>query len=92
MRPCPCHSSAIQTASHRITADLSRRGFIAGVTASVASLGLFASAKAAPEPASRPILFYTRAANCREPHLKGLTTMVNSIYNGSRYEDLWLDK
>ncbi|MGC1758474.1 MAG: twin-arginine translocation signal domain-containing protein, partial [Candidatus Cybelea sp.] len=57
MRPCPCHSSAIQTASHRITADLSRRGFIAGVTASVASLGLFASAKAAPEPTSRPILF-----------------------------------
>src|SRR5690348_13714401 len=39
---------------------------------------------------ARPILFYTRAANCREPYLKGLTTMVNSIYNGSRFEDLWL--
>ena len=25
-----------------------------------------------------------------EPRLKGLTTMVNSIYNGSRFEDLWL--
>lgn len=57
MRPCPCHSSATKTASHRISADLSRRGFVAGVTASVASLGLFAPAKAAPEPTSRPILF-----------------------------------
>jgi imidazolonepropionase-like amidohydrolase len=57
MRPCPCHSPSIQTASRRITADLSRRGFIAGVTTSVASLGLFASAKAAPAPASRSILF-----------------------------------
>jgi peptide/nickel transport system substrate-binding protein len=44
------------------------------------------------EDDARPILFYTRAANCREPYLKGLTTMVNSIYNGSRFEDLWLDK
>jgi peptide/nickel transport system substrate-binding protein len=42
------------------------------------------------EDDARPILFYTRAANCREPYLKGLTTMVNSIYNGSRFEDLWL--
>jgi len=42
------------------------------------------------EDDARPILFYTRAANCREPHVKGLTTMVNSIYNSSRFEDLWL--
>jgi peptide/nickel transport system substrate-binding protein len=41
---------------------------------------------------ARPILFYTRAANCREPYVKGLTTMVNSIYNSYRFEDLWLDK
>ena len=40
---------------------------------------------------ARPILFYTRVANCREPHVKGLTTMVNSIYNSWRFEDLWLD-
>jgi peptide/nickel transport system substrate-binding protein len=44
------------------------------------------------EDDARPILFYTRAAVCREPHVKGLTTMVNSIYNGSRFEDIWLDK
>ena len=52
-----CHTSVIQTATRRIAADLSRRGFIAGVTTSVASLGLFSPAKAAPEPPSRPILF-----------------------------------
>jgi peptide/nickel transport system substrate-binding protein len=44
------------------------------------------------EDDARPILFYTRAANCREPYVKSLTTMVNSIYNGSRFEGLWLDK
>jgi peptide/nickel transport system substrate-binding protein len=41
---------------------------------------------------ARPILFYTRVANCREPRLKGLTTMVNSIYNSWRFEDVWLDQ
>jgi hypothetical protein len=24
--------------------------------------------------------------------VNGLTVMVNSIYNGSRHEDLWLDR
>jgi peptide/nickel transport system substrate-binding protein len=41
---------------------------------------------------ARPILFYTRVANCRMPRIKGLTTMVNSIYNSWRFEDLWLDQ
>ena len=40
----------------------------------------------------RPILFYNKAANCRRPYVKGLTTQVNSIYNGWRFEDLWLDR
>jgi peptide/nickel transport system substrate-binding protein len=40
----------------------------------------------------RPILFYTKAANCRRPQLKNLTTQVNSIYNSWRFEDLWLDR
>jgi peptide/nickel transport system substrate-binding protein len=43
------------------------------------------------EDDARPIIFYQRAANCQQPRLKGLTFMVNSIYNGSRFEDLWLD-
>ena len=40
---------------------------------------------------ARPILFYTRVANCHYPKLKGLVTQVNSIYNGQHFEDLWLD-
>ena len=44
------------------------------------------------EDDARPILFYTRAANCRQPYLKGLTTMVNSIYNGWRFDDIWLEQ
>jgi peptide/nickel transport system substrate-binding protein len=39
----------------------------------------------------RPVIFYARQATCRQPRVKGLTLMVNSIYNGSRFEDLWLD-
>ena len=34
----------------------------------------------------------TAAATCWQPHVKGLTMMVNSIYNGWRMEDVWLDK
>jgi peptide/nickel transport system substrate-binding protein len=39
----------------------------------------------------RPVIFYARQASCWQPQVKGLTLMVNSIYNGSRFEDLWLD-
>ena len=41
---------------------------------------------------ARPILFSLYGADCRKPELKGLVRLVNSIYNGSRFEDLWLDK
>ena len=44
------------------------------------------------EDAARPILFHTRGATCWQPSVKGLKTMVNSIYNGWRMEDVWLDK
>jgi peptide/nickel transport system substrate-binding protein len=40
---------------------------------------------------ARPIIFYTRVANCWFPKVKGLTTMINGIYNGQPFEDLWLD-
>jgi len=43
------------------------------------------------EDDARPIIFYLRGATCWHPHVKGLTIMVNSIFNGSRFEDLWLD-
>jgi peptide/nickel transport system substrate-binding protein len=43
------------------------------------------------EDSVRPVIFYARQATCWQPRVKGLTIMVNSIYNGSRFEDLWLD-
>ncbi len=44
------------------------------------------------EEGARPIIFYPRGGTCQQPYVKGLTTMVNSIYNGYRMEDVWLDK
>ena len=44
------------------------------------------------EDAVRPVIFYPRGGTCRQPWVKGLTIMVNSIYNGWRFEDVWLDK
>src|SRR5438477_560524 len=43
------------------------------------------------EDGARPVIFYPRQATCRHPQVKGMTMMVNSIYNRFRYEDLWLD-
>ena len=44
------------------------------------------------EDDARPVIFFPHGAVCRSPSLKGLTLMVNSIYNGQRFEDLWLDQ
>jgi peptide/nickel transport system substrate-binding protein len=44
------------------------------------------------EDAVRPVIFYPRGGTCKQPWVKGLTIMVNSIYNGWRFEDVWLDK
>ena len=44
------------------------------------------------EDGARPVIFYPRQVTCRHPQVKGLTVMINSIYNGYRYEDLWLDQ
>jgi ABC-type transport system substrate-binding protein len=44
------------------------------------------------EDGARPIIYHTRAATCRQPYVKGFDSMVNSVYNGWRFEDVWLDK
>jgi peptide/nickel transport system substrate-binding protein len=44
------------------------------------------------EDAARPIIFHNIGATCMQPQVKGLTQMVNSIYNGWRFEDVWLDR
>jgi len=56
---CLCHRPEIQVLTRRVSTDLSRRGFVAGMAISIASLGLPRHANAQPVPAqpSRPILF-----------------------------------
>lgn len=44
------------------------------------------------EDVARPIIYHARQGNCWQPYVKGVTVMVNSSYNGYRYEDVWLDK
>ena len=44
------------------------------------------------EDVARPILLYSHMATCWKPYVKNMTIMVNSSYNGFRYEDVWLDK
>jgi peptide/nickel transport system substrate-binding protein len=44
------------------------------------------------EDGARPMIYHNRAGTCRYPWVNGLTIMVNSIYNGWRMEDVWLDR
>ena len=44
------------------------------------------------EDAARPIIFQGKSATCWHPYVKAFTTMSNSVYNGWRMEDVWLDK
>jgi len=42
--------------------------------------------------AARPIIMFNRTATCWQQQVKNETLMVNSIFNGWRFEDLWFDK
>jgi peptide/nickel transport system substrate-binding protein len=44
------------------------------------------------EEVVQPIIAHTRRATCWHPQLKGVTILANSLYNGWRMEDWWLDK
>ena len=44
------------------------------------------------EDGARPLVYFNRGATCWSPQVKNLTVMVNSIYNGWRMEDIWLDR
>jgi peptide/nickel transport system substrate-binding protein len=44
------------------------------------------------EDNARPVIMWNRAATCMQPYVKGYVANVNSVYNGFRYEDVWLDK
>jgi peptide/nickel transport system substrate-binding protein len=53
---------------------------------------LWAIERKLAEDGARPIIFYSRAGTCRQPWVKGLTIMVDSLFNANRMEDVWLDK
>jgi peptide/nickel transport system substrate-binding protein len=38
------------------------------------------------------VIMWNRAAICMQPYVKGYVAQVNSVYNGFRFEDVWLDK
>jgi peptide/nickel transport system substrate-binding protein len=44
------------------------------------------------EDNARPIVMWNKAAICMQPYVKGYVANVNSVYNGFRYEDIWLEK
>ena len=44
------------------------------------------------EDVARPIILHNRAATCWHPHVRGVTSHVNSLYNSWRMENAWLDK
>ena len=54
---CVCCRPLMQSATRRINAGLSRRGFVAGMGASLAALGFVRRAGAQPEAAPPPIVF-----------------------------------
>ena len=41
---------------------------------------------------ARPMIYHLRLGTCWQPQVKNLTLMTNSIYNGWRFEDIWLDR
>ena len=44
------------------------------------------------EDGARPLVMWNRQATCTQAHVKGYVQNVNSVYNGFRFEDVWLDK
>lgn len=89
---CLCHRPEIQAFTTRINADLTRRGFVAGMAATLAMLGLPRPAKAqasAPE-GERPILFTgVQIFDGRSPTLKGGSyllvenTLIKAVGSGT---------
>ena len=44
------------------------------------------------EDDAKPLMFFNRGGICWDPKVKNLTVMVNSIYNGWRMDEVWLDE
>jgi ABC-type transport system substrate-binding protein len=44
------------------------------------------------EDGAKPLVYFNRGDYCWDPNVTGVTIMVNSIYNGWRMEDVWLNR
>ena len=44
------------------------------------------------EDGARPMLYHYKGATCTQAHVKDFVMHANSVYNGWRLEDVWLDK
>ena len=44
------------------------------------------------DDAARPILGYKVDNTCWDPKVKGVMLQVNSIYNGWRFDNIWIEK
>jgi len=44
------------------------------------------------EDGAKPLIYFNKCATCWQPSVKNLTVLDNSIYNGWRMEDIWLDQ
>ena len=44
------------------------------------------------EDLARPIIMHNRGGTCWSPRVRDMTIMVNSVFNGWRFEDVWLAK
>jgi imidazolonepropionase-like amidohydrolase len=58
---CACCSAEVRAITRRLNADLGRRGFVAGVTASVAMLGIAAYSGAKAQPLNGAVALFTNA-------------------------------
>ena len=43
------------------------------------------------EDAARPVIVHNIANTCWDPKVKGVLLQHNSIYNGWRFEDIWIE-
>ncbi len=48
--------------------------------------------KSLADDVARPIIVHDTGGTCWQPYVKGFTMHDNSIYNNTRFEDVWLDK
>jgi peptide/nickel transport system substrate-binding protein len=43
------------------------------------------------EDVAKPLVYFNKGATCWQPNVKNITVMENSIYNGWRMDEVWLD-